>query len=66
MSKKVELKDKTANGTKPVLAEVLAKIDELLQGEYTVRSQTLSSEVRNEAGAAIRVLLAVKSFAEGQ
>jgi hypothetical protein len=61
-----ELKNETANGTKPVLAEVLAKLDELLKWEYTVRSQTLSNEVRNEAGAAIRVLLEVKNFADGQ
>lgn len=56
----------TANDTKPVLAEVLAKIDELLQWEYTVRSQTLSDEIRNERSAAIRVLLEVKAFADGQ
>ena len=49
-----------------MLAEVLAKVDELLKWEYTVRSQTLSNEVRNEAGAAIRVLLEVKKFADGQ
>lgn len=60
------LKHETHADAKPVLAEVLAKIDELLQWEYTVRSQTLSNEVRNEAGAAIRALLAVKNFAEGQ
>ena len=64
--KKDELTTETPADAKPVLAEVLAKIDELLQWEYTVRSQTLNSEIRNEAGAAIRVLLAVKSFAEGQ
>jgi len=66
MSTNDELKNETANGTKPVLAEVLAKVDELLKWEYTVRSQTLSNEVRNEAGAAIRVLLEVKKFADGQ
>jgi hypothetical protein len=66
MSTNNELKNETANGTKPVLAEVLAKVDELLKWEYTVRSQTLSNEIRNEAGAAIRVLLEVKKFADGQ
>jgi hypothetical protein len=64
--KEISSNHENANGTKPALAEVLAKVDELLKWQYTVRSQTLTNEIRNEAGASIRVLLEVKKFADGQ
>ena len=51
---------------KPQLEEVIAKIDELLESEYRVRSQTVDPGVKREVSASIRVLLELKEFINGQ
>ena len=51
---------------KPQLDEVIAKIDELLESEYRVRSQTVDPGVKREVSASIRVLLELKEFINGQ
>ena len=51
---------------KPQLDEVIAKIDELLESEYRVRSQTVDPGVRREVSASIRVLLELKEFINGK
>lgn len=51
---------------KPQLDEVIAKIDELLESEYRVRSQTVDPGVKREVSASIRVLLELKEFINGK